>query len=151
MTQNDSTLVVGYQPANFENVNQRLHEIDIQSQEWQSARDKVLNEINQVLRILDSEQTAEDLIVKEHDQLPFIKIKTYQVAVIDQLRMMKEVRYAEPNSFTYDESGITPTKNKITSDSWDLAKIVRYFHFKHGTAWFFMKFRKLLVNSFYWF
>ena len=117
MTQNDSTLVVGYQPANFENVNQRLHEIDIQSQEWQSARDKVLNEINQVLRILDSEQTAEDLIVKEHDQLPFIKIKTYQVAVIDQLRMMKEVRYAEPNSFTYDESGITPTKNKITSDS----------------------------------
>ncbi len=117
LTHNDSTLVVGFKPASFVNVNERLHEIDITSQEWVDAKTKVINNIDEILNALDVNQSAQDLIVMEHETLPFIKIKTYQVAVIERLREMKEVRYAEPNSFTYDDSDIKSNNNRITSDS----------------------------------
>lgn len=117
LTQNDSILVIGYQPADYSGLNKTIHNIDLTRSSWNESKAKVLREIDKVLSALNQSQTSENLLILEHEQLPYFKIKVYQVSVIDQLRAMKEVRYAEPNSFNYDETAISPAKNRITSDS----------------------------------
>ncbi len=105
LVQEDSTLTVGYQPIGFENLNQNIHNIDINSDAWQEAKISILNELQNVFDQLGTGVLVEDRITIDHDVLPYFKIKTHEIAIINKLRDLQSVRYAEPATFTFQEPG----------------------------------------------
>ena len=105
----DSVIAIGYQPVGFKDLNQRLHEIDIQSREWLQVKNKligfVVEETNK--RFPQQSVTAKDLMPFEDDQyLPAIDIKIYNPDIIAALRAMPEVRYVEPLGFGSESTGL---------------------------------------------
>lgn len=105
----DSIMAIGYQPIGFKNLNQRLHEVDVQSQEWTQVKarliDFVVTETNR--RFPQQQVSAKDLMPLEDDAyLPAIDIKIYHPDIIAALREMPDVRYVEPLGYGSDQIGL---------------------------------------------
>ncbi|HVI45711.1 MAG TPA: S8 family serine peptidase [Chitinophaga sp.] len=88
----DSILSVGYQPAGFSGLNEKIHTIDIHSSEWQAAREEVL-------RIIRENEKGAATIVFNQDILPVIDVKVSRQATLKALRSSSLVRYAEPTGY----------------------------------------------------
>ncbi|MFN7118999.1 MAG: S8 family peptidase [Saprospiraceae bacterium] len=98
VVQSDSILSIGYQPVGEQNINGRLHLIDIQDENWKKVRTKliewIVNETNKAYP--DRNYTAKDLMpFGEEAVLPFINIKVWDEKMLKQLRQMPEVRYVD--------------------------------------------------------
>ena len=106
--QSDSILSIGYQPANERNLNSRIHEINFKQAAWLSVRDKIIAmvvaETNR--QYPGKRYTAADLMPFGYDQtLPVVNIKISTLHLLEQLRAMPEVRYAEPMGYDMSASG----------------------------------------------
>lgn len=102
----DSIMCIGYQPANEKNVNQRLHQIDIQRKEWKQVREELINYIVEETNRQNPAKTltAEDLMsFGEETVLPVIDIKITSLSIIEKLRSLPQVRYIEPMGYSYLE------------------------------------------------
>ncbi|MEQ8705525.1 MAG: S8 family serine peptidase [Phaeodactylibacter sp.] len=98
----DSVMSLGYQPAGFENIEERIHEIDLNSEEWAAARNRlvdfVVNTTNTAYPGLNA--SAEDLFLNlDEEYLPTLDVRIFNQEIIEQLREMPEVRYIEPMSY----------------------------------------------------
>ena len=92
----DSTLTVGYQPANESNINGRISEIDVQQEAWIEVSKSIVDETMAILNKNNNEIDAADLNVSRHETLPFIEMKVSSLEVVKYLRTLPTVRYAEP-------------------------------------------------------
>ncbi|MEL7145665.1 MAG: S8/S53 family peptidase [Bacteroidota bacterium] len=113
----DSILTVGYQPAGFTGLNERIHEIDLQSDAWISAKQAVINELQNTYNSLDIEVNVEDLIIHDHATLPFFKMKAHRAAIVEKLRTLNTVRYSEPATYTYEDAGLVSATDRTESDA----------------------------------
>lgn len=97
---------IGYQPVGFENIDDRIHQIDVQSGDWKATRDElmtfILEETNRLLP--DDTRTEEDLLVAPEDGvLPIIELRILHPDLLKSLRTRPDVRYVEPTNYQPQE------------------------------------------------
>lgn len=125
--QSDSVMAIGFQPVGFENIQEKMHLVDISAPDWKSVKERLINFIVRETNAAHPDQhyTASDLMVLgEENILPVIDIQIFDLHLIEQLRAMPEVRYIEPMGYTLDEvrersgSGcdVTPDNNIPSAD-----------------------------------
>lgn len=96
----DNILSVGYKPAGVAgNIDASIHLIDIQSPEWKTAREELLQQILAEEMKLDNTLTLDKMIPWEEDVLPVINITVRNPASIKMLKASTLVRYAEPMGY----------------------------------------------------
>jgi hypothetical protein len=102
----DSIMSLGYQLPGMTDIENRIHEIDLQSEEWTAVRNRLVNfvveETNRLYPGLNA--TPQDLFSNLDNQyLPTLDAKIFNQQIIDALREMPEVRYIEPMGYAmYD-------------------------------------------------
>lgn len=96
LVQSDHILSVGYQPAGEQNVDNRLHTINIRDEAWKNAKALVLQLIYEEERKLDPSLTRESLEVWPEEVLPVMDVTVKNFSTIEKLRASPLVRYAEP-------------------------------------------------------
>ncbi len=99
LQQSDKVMSVGYQPAGFANVNDNLHNIDINTAPWKEAREKVLQLILASEQKLDASLRLQDIIKWDESVLPVIDITVKNIETVKLLRASQLVRYAEPMGY----------------------------------------------------
>lgn len=95
----DNIMSVGYKPAAESNVENNLHNIDINASVWKDARAGVLQLILKSEQELDASLTAKDIIQWDETVLPVIDIIVRNPATVELLRASKLIRYAEPMGY----------------------------------------------------
>ena len=113
----DSVLTIGYQPAGFSNLEGRIHEIDVTSGPWLTAKQEVINELQNTYNALGIDIEVEDQIVLDHETLPYFKMKAHRAVIVEKLRSINSVRYSEPASYTYVDAGVIAPGGRIESDA----------------------------------
>ena len=103
----DSVISVGYQPDGYGNLDQSIHQIDIESPEWKNTKnsliDYVVSETKRKYPTLSVE--TEDLLVFGDKPLPYFNIRVWDYEILANLRNFSVVRYAEPMGFTLENQG----------------------------------------------
>jgi serine protease len=102
----DSILSIGYQPVEEGDISDRMHLIDIQSEEWVAVKEElidfIVDETNKAFP--GTAVSARDLMpFKPQTVLPVINIKVYDENIIHALREMPQVRYIDPTGYTPQE------------------------------------------------
>ncbi|MEY4594033.1 MAG: hypothetical protein RIQ47_443 [Bacteroidota bacterium] len=92
-------IVVGYQPANAKDIDSYIERINLQSTEWKSVHDALLNLVIDVLRSKGQEIEIADLLEEDDATLPLFVLRTTDKDVITQLYNLKNVRYVEPYGY----------------------------------------------------
>ena len=92
LSHSDSLLSIGYSPDGIEDF--EMAEIDINDNAWKKAREKLIETIAKAQGIPTSE-----LSFYQGETLPYIQIRTANLAVISAIRNLKEVRYADPMGY----------------------------------------------------
>lgn len=99
LQQTDNWLSVGYAPAGMGNIDNTIQHINIQSAEWQKAKNDLIEKIVASEQMLDKRLTREQVLMIEDETLPFINVIVKNHATITMLRRQNTVRYAEPMSY----------------------------------------------------
>lgn len=103
LQQSDQVMSIGFQPANYtQDLNETIHTINTQDQDWAKAKEEVLNIVFESERLAQPGLTREELIVFQEDVLPVLDVKVTQLSTIEALRSSKLVRYAEPIGYEPD-------------------------------------------------
>lgn len=113
----DKTITIGYQPAGFQNIGERMHQIDVSAPEWVAAREEIKAAIQNVYNELDMDVNVEDRIIREHETLPYINVQAHELEVIQKLRSMDVVRYTEPRTYEFAFDYETPDNLRTLSSS----------------------------------
>ncbi len=113
--QSDGIFSIGYQPAGFQNIKDRIHEIDVNSTEWKSTREKIEK------LIVEYEQTSKtadgiNIIAPVEKTLPQIYAIIKNPALIAKLRTMPEVRFVEPMGYTLEQEVSTRSGSGCNGD-----------------------------------
>ncbi|MEO1416445.1 MAG: S8/S53 family peptidase [Bacteroidota bacterium] len=105
----DGIVAVGYQPAGFQNINERIHEIDVNAAEWKAVRQALMQFIVDETNRLhpDKKVGVEDLVVLGEKELPYFAVRLTDYETLAKLREMDVVRYAEPMGYGYEEPQAT--------------------------------------------
>ena len=99
LQQSDKILSVGYKPAAESNVEDRLADIDIKSNNWKAARQQVLSIILKEESKTRSDLTIDDLEEWPENVLPVMDVRVENLSTIKLLRASNLVRYAEPMGY----------------------------------------------------
>lgn len=100
ISNSDFVLAVGWKPAAEKNVACRLHEIDLNSPDWQAARQAVLTLALESERQIQPDLTAEKLLAfAENGSIPVFNFRVRNATTIAVLRKNDLVRYAEPAGY----------------------------------------------------
>lgn len=109
---NDSVLTVGYTPADFQNINTKMHEINVQSAEWVQAKNNIVADIQAAYKKAGITRSRDEIVRLEHEVLPYFKVKIESHSAIEVIRNSSNVRYAEPASYNLNTNG---SNNRITA------------------------------------
>lgn len=92
---------LGYQPAGYQNINETIHEIDVNAGAWKTTRDELVSDlIEATTRLTGAPITEQDLFVFEEDGvLPIIDVKVLHPGVLTEFRNRPDVRYLEPSNY----------------------------------------------------
>lgn len=97
LSNSDFVLSVGYQPAGESGVADRLHLLNIQSSEWQEARNAVMQLVLDQEHALNPTLTEANILAfKENPVLPVFCVYIKNPSTITALRQSNLLRYAEP-------------------------------------------------------
>jgi subtilisin family serine protease len=111
----DQIYAVGYQPKDERLVENRLHEIDINSKPWQDTKKQILEIIWEEERVANPSLKLEQLEVWEENFLPVIDVTIKRFSTIQRLRASGLVRYVEPMGY---DAGVTEKNvQRVTSSS----------------------------------
>ena len=151
MSHGNDIASIGYQPAGFTNMEERIHEIDITKGEWRTVRQDIIDLVlSETQRYFPEENmTAEKLLMGKpiEEVLPNFSILIKHPAIVTALRERADVRYVEPMNYSFNEvadrsdSGcdISPASNIPSADyttTSPSAKIPWNFHLLNiPTAW----------------
>ena len=152
LVHSDSMFSIGYMPKGTVDLDSRIHEIDIESPEWVKAKNDVVHRIIETMNTeLGQTIQAEELEYFQHEVLPYIVIKTASYKVVEAVRQMEEVRYADAMGYGLEignpqRSGSgcgTPNTNIDANDYTPLATNGRlpwnYNNMKIPQAWAYSK------------
>ncbi len=100
----DSLVTIGYKPAEYDNIDPIIHQINVMDREWSAARNKILDYIvSETNRKYGQNYSAEDLMPYGLQQtLPYIDIRLFDQEMIAEIRQMEEVRYLEPTGYSME-------------------------------------------------
>ena len=104
--QEDSLLVIGYQPEGFTRIDEQIHAIDVQSASWRGALDRVKVSVQNVYDELGVGLDIEDQVLNVHATLPYFHMKVTYAEEIERLRDLPQVRYVEPATYEPLEGSI---------------------------------------------
>lgn len=97
LSNSDFVLSVGYQPAGFTNMDEKIHLLDLQSSEWKAVRKAVMQIALDSERALNPALRESDLLAfEENPYLPVFNIYVKNPATVTALRNSPMLRYAEP-------------------------------------------------------
>ncbi len=114
--QSDSIFSIGYQPAGFSSVNERMYEIDIESAEWIEASETLLKLILEEEKKVNPSVTMDDLLPFGYPQgTPSLAVYFSSFTVIEQLRNHNMVRYFEPMGYELPPLNAPPSNNRSSS------------------------------------
>jgi subtilisin family serine protease len=99
LSNSDYILSVGYRPENENNVENKLHLLDLKTPEWRQAQAAVLKLVLDHERALNPALKAQELIAFPEEVLPVVDVYVRNPATIAALRASKMVRYAEPMGY----------------------------------------------------
>ncbi|HRD58096.1 MAG TPA: S8/S53 family peptidase [Ferruginibacter sp.] len=99
LQQSDNWLSVGYAPENKTNIDNSIHQINIQLPEWKLAKEALIKKIIASEQQLDKTLTKEQIVMVEDETLPFINVIVKNHATVVMLQKSKTVRYAEPMAY----------------------------------------------------
>ncbi|MCW3466329.1 S8 family peptidase [Chitinophaga nivalis] len=116
LLQGDSILTVGYQPAGFADLDKKIDQIDVNSNDWRSVRNQVMN------LVLENERgqknaIAKDAVVFPENKLPYFTVKVSHLATVKALRASRLVRYAEPAGYGAFMDERSNTKFAVTASA----------------------------------
>ncbi|MEO6669584.1 MAG: S8/S53 family peptidase [Ferruginibacter sp.] len=117
LQQSDNIMSVGYKPSNATDVDNTIQNIDINSTEWKTAREKVLQMILQSEQELDPSVTLKSIQQWEENVLPVIDISIKNYATLKLLRASNLVRYAEPMGYEPKDAIQQAQKENAVSSS----------------------------------
>ena len=105
LTYSEHEVAIGYQPAGYENLNETIHQIDVNSGDWLTVRTQLKNDLLAATqRLTGREVSAEDLFYVEEDQvLPHLELKVLHPGVLAEFRNRPDVRYFEPTNYKGQE------------------------------------------------
>lgn len=92
-------IVLGYKPANIENIDPIIHQLNLQSKEWKSVHDALLDLVLKGLNKNGQTVTLNDIIVEDDQVLPILVLRVTDKDVLTQLFNLKNVRYIEPYGY----------------------------------------------------
>jgi serine protease len=92
-------IVIGYQPADIQDADKMLHQIDIKSGPWKAVHDALLDRIVALLQSKGQAVTREDIVVEDDPILPILVVNTADIDVITDLNNLKNIRYVEPYGY----------------------------------------------------
>ncbi len=101
----DSLVTIGYKPAGVNQIDDIIHKLDLEQQEWKEARNKILTYIvNETNSKYGTTYKAEDIMPYGLEStLPYLDIRLYDQGMMTVLREMPEVRYLEPSGYSMEE------------------------------------------------
>jgi subtilisin family serine protease len=99
LQQSDYIASVGYKPANETNVNDKIHNININDATWQAAKENILQIV-----LAEESKTNKDLLrtnmeVWQEEVLPVVNVEIKNLATIQRLRASNLLRYVEPMGY----------------------------------------------------
>ncbi len=100
--QSDSLFAIGYQTRGTDDLNSKIHQINIESTAWVEIREEILNIILEGEQKIDPTITMEDLLPHGLPKvLPSMAVRISNFETVERLRMMPEViRYFESMSYS---------------------------------------------------
>ncbi len=102
LQESDGILSVGYKPRDYQNVNQTIHQIDLQSSEWSAAREETISLIEKIAAE-ENLDFSRDSDIRIKTNLPVIQVKNINFAIVQALRADKSlIRYAEPMGYSIE-------------------------------------------------
>ena len=97
LSNSDFVLSVGYQPAGFTNIDEKIHLLDLKSADWTAARQAAIQIVLQSERALNPSLRESDLLAfEENPYLPVFDVYVKNPATVTALRNSSILRYAEP-------------------------------------------------------
>jgi hypothetical protein len=149
--QSDSIFAVGYQPEGFENIEENIHLIDIDSDVWLTAKNRLYKTIlegEEKMKPGSKIEIADLLPFGEPEILPSFAVRITNINTITKLRAQGELRYLEamgyyPNNAIDQRSdsgcGVSPNYNIPGSEYTSVlpsAKVPwNFYHHNIPTAW----------------
>lgn len=108
MVHNDQLAHLGYQPAGFDNLAERIHEIDVTAGAWKATRDQLLDRLQaETERLTGQTIRTEDLLAGPEDGVtPMMEVKILHPEVLTIFRELPEVRYLEPAGYEPEAIGL---------------------------------------------
>lgn len=106
----DGVFSIGYQPVGFEGIKDKIHLIDLKSQEWADTRSK----IEKLILQYEPSPTNKDgisIIAPNDGKFPQMYALITNKELIAKLRTMPEVRYVEPTGYSLEGE----TQNRSSS------------------------------------
>ena len=104
VSQVSKLVAIGYMPHDFQNFDEKIHTIDISSDDWKAVHDSliaaVLNDLNQqgIQKL-----KKEDIVYEDDKILPIIIFRLTDKYAITHLQNLKNVRYVEPYGYWPDD------------------------------------------------
>ncbi|HRH65666.1 MAG TPA: S8 family serine peptidase [Bacteroidia bacterium] len=92
-------VALGYKPAHIENIDPIIHQINLQSKEWRSVHDALLNLVLEGLNKNGQTVTLNDILIEDDTVLPILILRIKDKEVLTQLYNLKNVRYLEPYGY----------------------------------------------------
>jgi len=142
---------IGYQPAGFSNIEDKMHEIDITTPAWRNVRQDLIDFVlHETQKYFPNDNITEEKLLMGHpveEVLPNFNILIKHPAIVEALRNRTDVRYVEPMNYTMEEvadrsdSGcdVTPNYNIPSADYTTTSPAVKIpwnFHLLNiPTAW----------------
>lgn len=94
---NDHSVSIGYKPSGVGNIDEAIHDINVQDAKWRAVHDALLT---LVLDMLNSDgrvqMSLRDILVEDDPVLPIITLRLTDKEVITRLYNLENVRYIEP-------------------------------------------------------
>ncbi|RYD83444.1 MAG: serine protease [Sphingobacteriales bacterium] len=99
LQQKDNMLSVGYQPEGFTNIDNTIHEININAENWKKVKEQLIEKIIKSEQQLDKALTRANIVIIEDEFLPFVNVVVKNYATVKMLRSNSTVRYADPMAY----------------------------------------------------
>lgn len=101
--QSDSMFAIGYQLSADDDLENTIHEIDIQSDKWQTKLDELLNLILEGEQVYHADYTVDNLLpVGAPKVLPSLTVRITNPATIEKLRNRDDIRYFEAMGYVLE-------------------------------------------------
>jgi hypothetical protein len=116
LQQSDFIASIGYKPTSENNIDDKLHFININDAEWKSAKENILQLILEEEGKTNKDITRANMEVWQENVLPVVNVEIKNLATVARLRASNLLRYVEPMG--YEAFGIDPNgSSRVASSS----------------------------------